>query len=98
MKRPQQVAMSFPEPHGQLVSIVISYSFGGGATKTQTYRTPFLSHREAPMGIGPLTVAFGDVQRNRLQGTQQLVPRGPIAALQAMAIWYVHVTYRIETR
>jgi hypothetical protein len=38
----------------------------------------------APIGIGPLTVAFGDVQRDRLRGTQQLVPRGPIAALQAL--------------
>jgi len=38
----------------------------------------------APIGIGPFTVAFGDVQRDRLRGTQQLVPRGPIAALQAL--------------
>jgi hypothetical protein len=38
----------------------------------------------APIGIGPLSVAFGDVQRDRLGGTQQLVPRGPIDALQAL--------------
>jgi hypothetical protein len=33
MKRPQQAAMSFPEPQGQLVSIVIKRSFGGSARK-----------------------------------------------------------------
>jgi len=44
------------------------------------------SNREgaAPIDIGPLTVAFGDVQRDRLRGTQQLVPRGPMDALQAL--------------
>jgi hypothetical protein len=31
-----------------------------------------------------LTVAFGDLQRERLRGTQQLVPRGPTAAPQAL--------------
>jgi hypothetical protein len=38
----------------------------------------------APISIGPLTVPFGEVQRDRLRGTQQLVPRGPIDALQAL--------------
>jgi len=38
----------------------------------------------ADVGIGPLTVAFGDVQRDRLGCTQQLAPRGPIATLQAL--------------
>jgi hypothetical protein len=50
------------------------------------FQRPAASDREAaaPIGIAPLTVAFGDVQWDRLRGTEQLVPRGSIAALQAL--------------
>jgi len=68
-----------------------SLSFAGLATVLNrcAFRRRATSDLEeaAPIGIGPLTVAFGDVQRDRLRGTQQLVPCGPIAALQALGHW-----------
>jgi len=48
-----------------------------------------ISKKRRRSALVPLTVAFGDVQGDRLRGTPQLVPRGPVAALQALGhlVW-----------
>jgi hypothetical protein len=53
--------------------------------------------KAAPIGIGPLAVTFGDVERNRLRGAQQLVPRVAIDTLKLLATSYAQATYLIET-
>jgi len=47
-------------------------------------RTACDLEESAPIGIGSFAVAFGDVQRDRLRGAQQLVPSRPIEALQTL--------------
>jgi hypothetical protein len=61
-----------------------SQSFAGFETVLNrcVFQRRTASDREeaAPIGSGPLMVALGDVQRDRLRGMQQLVPRGPLLA------------------
>jgi hypothetical protein len=76
-----------------LCALSSSQSFAGFETVLNQCaferRTASDLEEAAPIGIGPLSVAFGDVQRDRLRGTQQLVPRGPMDALQALG----HLVY-----